>query len=75
VEPEILAFLKRIALSISLGVLWMLINSTVGIMYGYAFVEDKVRLGNILFYIWFILSLVALVWYLRKRWSKPIEGL
>ena len=72
-EPEVAAFLKRISTSIFVGILWMVINSTFGIMYDFAFVHDKITLGNILFYIWFIVSLPLLLWFYIRLWKKPAE--
>ena len=72
-EPEVAAFLKRISTSIFVGILWMVINSTFGIMYDFAFVHDKITLGNILFYIWFIVSLPLLLWFYIRLWKKPVE--
>lgn len=72
-EPEVVEFLKRISTSIFVGLLWMGINSTFGIMYDYAFVHDTITLGNILFYIWFIISLPLLLWFYVRLWKKPAE--
>jgi len=72
-EPEVAAFLKRILTSISLVLLWMLINSTAGIMYGYAFIENGIKLGNIIFYIWLAISLPLLIWYIIRLWKEKIE--
>lgn len=72
-EPEVVEFLKRISTSIFVGLLWMGINSTFGIMYDYAFVHDTITLGNILFYIWFIISLPVLLWFYVHLWKKPAE--
>ena len=57
----------------SVGLLWMAINSTLGIMYDFAFVHDKISTGNILFYIWFLSSLTAFLWWVIRLWSKPID--
>lgn len=69
-EPEVSAFLARIAKSISLVLLWMLINTLFGIKKGYFFIDEKLSTGNIVFYIWFIGSLVLLMWYIMKIWKR-----
>ena len=71
-EPEIVAFLKRIVNTISVLLLWMAVNSTLGIMYDLAFFEDHIRWYNIVFYIWFLASLFFLIRYFIKMWSKPL---
>lgn len=71
-EPEITAYLKRIVNTISVGLLWMAVNSTLGIMYDLAFFEDQIRWYNIAFYVWFLISLYILIRYYIKLWNKPL---
>jgi ABC-type glycerol-3-phosphate transport system permease component len=72
-DPQVLAFLNRITYTIGLVLLWMFTNSTLGIMLGYAFVKDRWRLSNTLFYIFLIVSFVALIYSLYKLWKTPIK--
>jgi membrane protein DedA with SNARE-associated domain len=72
-EPGVKEFLQRLVLSIFTALLWMLINSTAGIMFGHAFIEHKLSVGNIIFYAWFLTSLVFLIRFYYRLWSKPIE--
>ena len=72
-EPEVAAFLKRILSTIGIVLFWMGVNSTAGIMFGYAFIEDKIKLGNILFYIWLVIGSPLIFILLRKMWSEKIE--
>jgi len=74
-EPEIKEFFRRLSVCLGLFIIWMAINTTVGIKYGYAFFEDKVHWYNIVFYIWAIVSLAALIFIFIKIWKKPIEHL
>lgn len=74
-EPGIREFFKRIVTTLSLLILWMMINLTLGIKYGYAFFETKVHWYNIIFYVWFTASMVALFWICIRIWKKPIENL
>lgn len=74
-EPGIKEFLKRLAVSISTVLIWMLINSTVGIMWGYAFFDVSVSIGNIIYYIWLVVSFAVLIYFLVKYWRKPIDDL
>lgn len=68
-EPDIKSYLSKILSSISMTLLWLLINSTVGIGLNYAFFEKKPSPANYIFYAWFLLSLFLLVLYLRKKWK------
>lgn len=72
-EPGVREYLIRILNTLSLALVWMAIDSTAGIMYGLAFVNGHITLGNVLFYIWFVLSLGTYLWWVIRLWSKPID--
>ena len=74
-EPGIREFFKRIVATISLLILWMMINITLGVKYNYAFFETSMQWYNIVFYTWLVASLLALIWLCIKIWQKPIEDL
>lgn len=71
-EPQLLQFLNRIMRTIGLVVLWMTLNSSLGIMWGYAFVENNWKLGNSLFYCFLLVSFIGLAYLLFKIWRHPI---
>ena len=68
-EPEVTAFLIKIVQSISMVMLWMLVNMTIGIYYGLAFVEDDITLSNVLYGIFLIASFMFLFIYLKRKWK------
>lgn len=68
-DPDVRKFLLKIATSISMGLLWLLVNSTIGIGLNYGFFEDKPTLANYIFYGWFLGSLVWLIFYFRRKWK------
>ena len=72
-EPEAAAFLKRISFSLGIGLLWMILNSTFGIMFDFAFIHDHITAGNIIFYIWFVISFALMLWLLIRLWKKSLE--
>ncbi len=72
-EPGVRTYLIRIVNTLSLGLLWMVVNSTLGIMYAFAFVDKQISIGNIIFYIWFLVSLVVYLIWVYRVWSKPID--
>ncbi|MFP5043053.1 hypothetical protein [Parasediminibacterium sp. JCM 36343] len=72
-EPQVAAFLKRILTTIGIVLFWMGINSTTGIMFGYGYIEGPVKAGNIIFYIWLVISLPLMVLWLRKLWKDQID--
>jgi hypothetical protein len=75
-EPEIRAFLVRVANSIAMTLLWMLVNMVAGIRYNLAFFEQAPKWYNYLYYIWLVGSLVLLIIYLKRKWKNTdIENL
>lgn len=73
-EPEVRDFLLKIVKSLSIAVLWMLINMTLGIFFDFGFVHSSVSVVNIVFYVFFLSTLVALVWYLLKLWKENLQA-
>lgn len=72
-EPKILTYLKRIIKTLVVGLVWMAINVRFGIMDNYAFFENKISTGNIVFYVWFLISLSFIVYYIYKTWKEPLN--
>jgi len=72
-EPDITAFLKRIVNTIFIGLLFLAVNSTLGIMYEFGFIKDHLSWKNILFYIFFVVSFIFLIRYYLKLWNKPAD--
>ena len=68
-EPDVKEFLLRIVQTISMSIVWLLINMSVGIYAGLAFFDDKPSIGNYIFYVWFIASFILLIFYFRKKWK------
>ncbi len=68
-EPDVREFLIRIVQTLSMGMLWLLINMTIGIYFNLAFFEDKPAIVNYIYYAWFILSLGLLLFYFKKKWK------
>ena len=62
-------FFSKIVNSLSVGLLWMLVNSTLGIAFNFAFFDGSPTLSNYLFYAWFLASLVALLLFYKKIWN------
>ena len=68
-EPEAAAFLKRVANSLAIGFVWLAVNATAAIKGDNAFIGDHITIGNILFYVWFVISIVILVILYKKIWA------
>lgn len=69
-EPEVIAFLKRVAFSIFLLFSWLVLTVVVGLKFNLAFIGGSVSPANVLFYVWMIASLISLLLYLIKIWQK-----
>jgi hypothetical protein len=72
-DPEVMAFLNRISRTIGFTLLWMGLNSTLGIMFGYAFVEAHWEWYNYLYYCFLIASTASYLFLLYKIWKDPIQ--
>ena len=69
-EPEVQDFLKRILWSFFFGLLWLMVNMTMGIYFGLLFIGERIRIGNIVFYLFSSISLGFLIWFYYKTWKK-----
>jgi len=68
-EPEARAFLLLIVQTISMAMLWMLVNMTAGIYFNLAFFEGSPSLLNIVYYIFFLITFTLLILYFKKKWK------
>lgn len=71
-EEDVKEFLLRIVQTISMAMLWLLLNMTIGIYFDLAFFQGSPSIGNYIFYIWFIISLSFLLLYFRKKWKQAL---
>lgn len=68
-EPDIKKYLAKLLNSMSIVLLWLLINAMLGIYLEWAFFDDGISLVNIIFYLWFLGSFIFVVYYLIKKWK------
>ena len=71
-DPEASAFLRRIVKTLTIGFIWLALTCTFAIKGDNAFISDSLRLGNVLFYLWFIVSVIALVFIYKKLWGSDL---
>lgn len=67
-EDETREFLVKIMQTISIVLLWMMLNVFAGLYKGLAFFDDSPRWYNYLYYVFFVGSLVALIIHLKRKW-------
>jgi hypothetical protein len=72
-EPAVKAFLKRIALSVFLCILWAAGNIMLGIKFNFAFPDKQIAKANVLYYVFLIATTFAFVYVLYKIWRKPLH--
>ena len=68
-EEETKLFLIKIANTVGVTLLWMMINVFFGLYADYAFFEGTPQWQNMVYYAWFVISLTALIIYLRRQWK------
>ncbi len=67
-EHDTRAFLILIVQTISIILLWMIVNVMVGIYIGLAFFEGQPGWKNIVYYIAFLISLFFLARHIKRKW-------
>jgi FtsH-binding integral membrane protein len=67
-EDDAKRFLRKVVSTLTIAILWLIINMTWGIYLGWMVVIDHVNTGNIVFYIWFVLSLALMLFLFAKIW-------
>ena len=67
-EPEVRDFMRRIVLSLFLGLLWLIVNMTLGLYFGLLFI--RMTAANLIFYIFMAASLGLLIRWYWKTWRK-----
>ncbi len=68
-EDETREFLVRIANTVAIVLLWMMVNVFIGIFKGYAFFDDKPGWANYLYYTFLLLSFIFLLIHLKRKWK------
>jgi hypothetical protein len=68
-EEETKSFLVRIMQTVSIVLLWMMVNVFIGIYKNYAFFDDRPDWKNYLYYVFFLASLLGLIIHLKRKWK------
>jgi hypothetical protein len=70
-EPEVRDFLRRIVLSLFLGLSWLMIMMTLGIYFDLLPIYGgRPSAGNVIFYLIFLGSGALYLRFLYRTWSK-----
>lgn len=68
-EDETREFLIRIMQTISIVLLWMILNIFIGIYENYAFFEDRPNWKNFLYYAFLIVGFIFLIIHIKRKWK------
>ena len=71
-EPEVRDFLKTVLKTISAGMLFLMFHMTVGLYFNWAFYEEEIRIGNIIYYFVLAGSFSYMLIYLYKIWKSKL---
>jgi hypothetical protein len=72
-EPGVKDYLVRILNTIAIVGLCLMLNITAGLKYELAFIEEKLQWKNVAFYLFFFISISAMILYVIKIWRKPLD--
>jgi len=68
-EEDTTKFLLLIVNTIALVLLWMIVHVLLGIYFEFGFFDKSPGWKNILYYLFFIVSLLIIIRYLKKKWK------
>ncbi len=74
-EDDTILFLVTIMQTVSLLILWLLINIFVGLYLKFGLFENSPSLTNFIYYFVFIIGCFFLFKHIKKKWSKVSSGL
>jgi hypothetical protein len=69
-EHDVKDFLRRIVWTVFAGFLWLTITLGIGAYNDLLVPNPKITIGNIIFYIWFAVTLAALLYLYIRIWKK-----
>ena len=69
-EPTISLFLKTIVQTLSMMVLWMLLNAFFGIKLGLMFLDEEITIWHGVYYLCMLISFFFVIRYIKAKWEK-----
>jgi hypothetical protein len=71
-EPEVREFLQRIVWTLSVALLWLMINTIAGLRFELAIIDGKHTIATVFFYTWLLASLFLMLRLFRKWWKAHL---
>lgn len=72
-EPEIKAFFKKVSLTILSVILWLSIHLFIGINLSWAFFNDTIEIGNLIYYFFLLITFTILVKIIFRIWKNEFD--
>jgi hypothetical protein len=72
-DKEIKAFFLRIVNTIAVILLWLFINMALGLKLRMSEIGSHISWINWLFYIWALLTGIAVIFYVKRLWRNKIK--
>lgn len=69
-DPEMKRYFQKIMKTFGVGLFWMLVMGTAGLFFRLGLTKDGVRWYNLLFYGVFVITLVSVVLFFYRVWTK-----
>lgn len=69
-EEDSIRFLKKVALSILMGLVWLFINIGVSMYNGWVVPQDGLEWKHVLFYVWAVFSTLYMIRLLYQTWKS-----
>jgi len=69
-EEDASRLLRKVVKTMSAAIVWLLINMTFGIYFGWMFCYKIQKIGNYICYSFMGISLVLFILYIRKVWKE-----
>jgi hypothetical protein len=72
-EPDIRQFLLNILRTLSILLLWGMVNILVGLRFRMAVFYDGHTLGTSLFYLWLVVSAILMYRHIKDMWKDSLR--
>ncbi|MCC6286410.1 MAG: hypothetical protein IT249_00860 [Chitinophagaceae bacterium] len=69
-EPELKEFLIKILQVVTALVVWSIITMFFGLYLEWAHIHHHFNILNVIFYVWFVVSLTGLIYFFYKVWKR-----
>lgn len=70
-DPQMRRYLKKVLNTVFVGLFWMILTVLFGIYFQWAFpYHGQVDAFNIFFYVYFLGTLAALIWFFCRTWRS-----